>query len=74
VDTAKFWASRLEFDTSSAQYVITNVMGPDEHKEEINNNAYTNYTAHWNISYVIDLIEHLKAKKPEVYARLDEKF
>lgn len=74
VDTAKFWASRLEFDTSSAQYVITNVMGPDEYKEEINNNAYTNYTAHWNISYVIDLIEHLKAKKPEVYARLDEKF
>ena len=69
VDTAKFWASRLEFDTSSAQYVITNVMGPDEYKEEINNNAYTNYTAHWNISYVIDLIEHLKAKKPEVYAR-----
>ncbi|MBL3715799.1 glycoside hydrolase family 65 protein [Lactococcus garvieae] len=74
IDTAKFWASRLEYDSPNDRYVITNVMGPDEYKEEIDNNAYTNYTAHWNISYVIDLIGHLKAEKPEVYARLDKEF
>lgn len=74
IDTAKFWTSRLEYNASSDQYEIRDVIGPDEYKEHVNNNSYTNYTAHWNVAYVLNLIAHLKSEEPEIYARLDAKF
>lgn len=74
IDTAKFWASRLEYNDSTGKYEIRDVIGPDEYKEHINNNSYTNYTAHWNVSYVIELIDELRMRQPEVYGRLNQKF
>ncbi|CQR25257.1 Kojibiose phosphorylase [Streptococcus varani] len=74
VDTAKFWASRLEYNAKQDYYEICDVIGPDEYKEHVNNNSYTNYTAHWNMVYVIDLVAELKEREPQVYAKLDEKF
>lgn len=74
IDTAKFWASRLEYNQEKDYYEISDVIGPDEYKEHVNNNSYTNYTAHWNMTYAIDLIDRLKAEEPEVYAGLDAKF
>jgi hypothetical glycosyl hydrolase len=76
IDTARFWASRLEYkdDGVSAFYEINDVIGPDEYKEHVDNNAYTNYTAHWNMGYAIALIDRLKSDEPEIYAKLDEKF
>lgn len=74
IDTAKFWASRLEYNQEKDYYEICDVIGPDEYKEHVNNNSYTNYTAHWNMTYAIDLIDQLKAEEPEVYAGLDAKF
>ena len=74
IDTAKFWASRLEYNSERDVYEIRDVIGPDEYKEHVHNNSYTNYTAHWNMVYVIDLVADLKESQPEVYARLDEKF
>ena len=74
IDTAKFWASRLEYNAEKDYYEIKDVIGPDEYKEHVNNNSFTNYTAHWNMVYVIDLIAQLKEDQPDIYARLDEKF
>lgn len=74
VDTAKFWASRLEYNEEKDYYEICDVIGPDEYKEHVNNNSYTNYTAHWNMVYVTEVIEELKHSKPVVYERLAEKF
>lgn len=74
IDTAKFWASRLEYNKQTGQYEICDVIGPDEYKEHVNNNSYTNYTAHWNMAYVIKLIEQLRENLPEIYDRLDIKF
>lgn len=74
VDTAKFWASRLEYNADKDVYEIRDVIGPDEYKEHVNNNSYTNYTAHWNMIYVMDLVAELKETQPEIYTRLDEKF
>ncbi len=73
IDTAKFWASRLEWNESENRYEINQVVGPDEYKEHVNNNAFTNYTAHWNIQKAIEYVELLRREKPELYERLNEK-
>ena len=73
MDTAKFWASRLEWDEDAGEYHINNVIGPDEYKEHVNNNAFTNHTAHWNIRKAMAYFAELKTDKPEIFARLNEK-
>jgi hypothetical glycosyl hydrolase len=73
LDTAKFWASRLEWQEANQRYEILEVVGPDEYKEHVDNNAFTNYTAHWNITLAMKLYEELKANDPEVFDRLNKK-
>lgn len=71
MDTAKFWCSRLEWNEECKQYHINDVLGPDEYKEHINNNAYTNYMAHWTIKNAIQYYEFLKENRKDIFDRLD---
>ena len=73
MDTATFWTSRLEWDEVHQRYQINDVIGPDEYKEHINNNAFTNYMAHWNISKAIQYYDHIKEECPEIYQTLSQK-
>ncbi len=73
LDTAKFWASRLEWNSRENRYEITDVIGPDEYKEHIDNNAFTNYTAHWNISLALRICANLKKNYLDVFKELDKK-
>lgn len=73
MDTAKFWASRLEWDMEDGMYHINDVIGPDEYAEHSDDNAYTNYMAHWNLSIAIQYYEEIKAEKPELYRKLNKK-
>ncbi|MDQ4070106.1 MAG: glycoside hydrolase family 65 [Actinomycetota bacterium] len=43
VDTARFWASRVDSGH------IREVIGPDEYHEGVDDNAYTNMLARWNL-------------------------
>ncbi len=72
MDTAIFWASRLE-KGEDGKYHINDVVGPDEYREHVNDNAFTNYMAHWNMEKAMEYYELLKAEKPEIFARLNEK-
>jgi len=54
-ETARFWASRLEYDKERDLYDIKGVIGPDEFHEHIDNNAYTNTLARWNLRYAAEL-------------------
>lgn len=72
LDTAKFWASRLEWDEEKGHFSIRDVIGPDEYKEHIDNNAYTNHLAFHNMKLASRLIGELKTEKPAVYTRLHE--
>ncbi len=47
VRTAIFWADRAE--KKNGRYEICGVIGADEYKEDVDNNAYTNYMAHKNL-------------------------
>ena len=49
VNTARFWASRVEWDSSRGRYVIRNVIGPDEYHIGVDNNFYTNVMAKHNL-------------------------
>lgn len=46
-ETARFWASRIE--RGDRQHHIRGVMGPDEYHADVDDNAYTNYMARFNL-------------------------
>ena len=48
VETARFWASRLEPDSDGSVH-IRNVIGPDEYHETVDDNAYTNGLVAWHL-------------------------
>ncbi|MCL2828521.1 MAG: glycoside hydrolase family 65 protein [Oscillospiraceae bacterium] len=72
-DTAIFWASRLEHDESDGLYHINDVMGPDEYKEHVDDNAFTNYMAHWNIQKAMEQYTMLKTENQDIFDRLNQK-
>ena len=72
LDCAKFWSSRLE-PGEDGKLHINDVVGPDEYKEHVNDNAFTNYLARWNIQKAMEYAAQLESEKPELYAALDAK-
>lgn len=73
IDTGIFWSSRLEWNEGKGEYHINDVVGPDEYKEHVNNDAFTNHTARWCMENALNYYEHIKAHAPEVYERLKNK-
>jgi len=63
--SAMFWISRLDYDKKTGTYAINNIIGPDEFHEDVNNNAYTNSMAKWNIIRTCEYVKSLKAKYPQ---------
>lgn len=73
LETACFWASRVEYDATRKRYEIRHVTGPDEYQEDVNNNAYTNYFAARNMELGLWTLDRL-AELPELRERLSERF
>jgi trehalose/maltose hydrolase-like predicted phosphorylase len=48
IDTARYWASRIETDAEGHGH-LRRVEGPDEYHEVVDDNAYTNVMARWNL-------------------------
>ena len=48
VETARYWASRVECDTDGSAH-IRHVIGPDEYHDDVDDNAFTNVMARWNL-------------------------
>lgn len=48
VETARYWASRIQRD-AQGQGHIEDVIGPDEYHEGVDDNAFTNIMARWNL-------------------------
>ncbi|MFH1996263.1 MAG: glycosyl hydrolase family 65 protein [Candidatus Omnitrophota bacterium] len=48
-ETARFWASRAAYNKRRKKYEINHVIGPDEFHVDVNNNAFTNMMAKWNL-------------------------
>ena len=65
LDAAKFWASRAEWNAKADRYDYNDVIGPDEYHEHVDNNAYTNRLAQWNLQTAFDVLSWLKQHAPE---------
>ena len=70
-ETAAFWVSRLEYNAQKDCYEILDVIGPDEFTHQANNNAFTNYLAHLNLTLAADWAKKLRVDRPRTYARLN---
>jgi beta-phosphoglucomutase len=54
IELARFWASRGVWE--NGRYRIKRVIGPDEYHEFVDDNAYTNHTARWNLQQALDAV------------------
>ncbi|GGB42142.1 glycoside hydrolase family 65 protein [Fictibacillus barbaricus] len=57
-ETSRFWISRA--CEEDGKLSIQDVIGPDEYTEHINNNAYTNYMAHFNVKQTLNYMKRFK--------------
>jgi len=73
LDTAKFWASRAEWNAEKKRYEYTDVIGPDEYHDHVDNNAYTNRMAQWNLQTALQTLDWLRAHAPQKAAELVER-
>ena len=69
LETARFWASRAAWE-EDGRYHIRRVIGPDEYHETVDDNAYTNVMAAWNLARGREVAAWLERDRPEDWARL----
>lgn len=70
--TAVFWSDRVQWEGDSCH--IRDVIGPDEYKEHVDDNAYTNYLVKYNLDLALTVIELLKKEDSDLYQKLDAKW
>jgi len=73
LEAARFWASRVEYNKKKRRYEIKCVIGPDEFHECVDNNAYTNIMAKWNLLRAIELYRRFCKRYPGKVHRLSKK-
>jgi trehalose/maltose hydrolase-like predicted phosphorylase len=69
LETGRFWASRARLEADRHCH-IRGVIGPDEYHEHIDDNAYTNVMARWNIRRALDIAALLREQWPERWVSL----
>jgi trehalose/maltose hydrolase-like predicted phosphorylase len=72
LETARFWASRAVLEADDKRH-IRHVIGPDEYHEDVDDNAFTNVMARWNIRRGLEAIEVLRERWPNRGAALKKK-
>lgn len=72
LDTARFWASRAVAEADGGRH-IRHVIGPDEYHEDVDDNAFTNVMARWNIARALEAMDELRERWPDHAAALREK-
>ncbi|MGC2201082.1 MAG: glycosyl hydrolase family 65 protein, partial [Stellaceae bacterium] len=72
LETARFWASRAVAEADGRRH-IRHVIGPDEYHEDVDDNAFTNVMARWNIARALEAIEVMRARWPDRAEALRER-
>jgi kojibiose phosphorylase len=65
LDTAVFWGSRVEENPETGEFELTDVIGPDEYHEHVDNNVYTNRMVRWHLKTALDVLTWLREADPE---------
>ena len=69
LETGRFWSSRAQLEADGRRH-IRDVIGPDEYHEHVDDNAFTNVMARWNIRRALDVAAVLRERWPERWAGL----
>jgi kojibiose phosphorylase len=69
LETARFWASRGRVE-ADGRYHIRRVIGPDEYHESVDDNAYTNGMAQWNLETALKTADLLANHWPRQWSEL----
>ncbi len=72
LETGRFWASRALLEADGCRH-IRDVIGPDEYHEHVDDNAFTNVMARWNIRRAIDVAALLRERWPECWESLSRR-
>jgi trehalose/maltose hydrolase-like predicted phosphorylase len=64
VETARYWASRIGLDEDGRGH-IDHIIGPDEYHEPVDDNAFTNVMAAWNLRRATAAVEGTDAVPSE---------
>ena len=69
LETGRFWSSRAQPEEDGYCH-IRDVIGPDEYHEHVDDNAYTNVMARWNIRRALEVAALLRERWPGRWAHL----
>ncbi len=72
LETGRFWSSRAQPEADGYCH-IRGVIGPDEYHEHIDDNAFTNVMARWNIRRARDVAALLREGWPDRWASLSSR-
>jgi kojibiose phosphorylase len=72
IETARFWASRAAHE-DDRRYHIRGVIGPDEYHETVDDNAYTNGLAQWNLEVAEEATRLLAERWPAQWRELSRR-
>jgi kojibiose phosphorylase len=72
-ETARFWASRVEYNKKKNKYEIKHVIGPDEFHTDVDNNALTNMMTKWNLQAAYKMCKMLRKSDPMFLKNLTQK-
>jgi trehalose/maltose hydrolase-like predicted phosphorylase len=72
LDTARFWASRAVAEADGKRH-IRHVIGPDEYHDDVDDNAFTNLMARWNIARALEALDLMRARWPDDAVALQAK-
>ena len=72
LETGRFWASRAGLEADGLRH-IRGVIGPDEYHENVDDNAFTNVMARWNIRRALDAAALLRERWPERWSDISNR-
>jgi len=63
-ETARFWCARTTLEGDGLHH-IRQIIGPDEYHEAVDDNAYTNVMAQWNLETAANVARIMASRWPE---------
>jgi kojibiose phosphorylase len=72
IETARFWESRVKRE-DDGRFHIRGVIGPDEYHETVDDNAYTNAMAQWNLEMAAEIATLVAERWPQQWSALSNR-
>jgi kojibiose phosphorylase len=72
-EVARFLFSHAFFKKGKNRYEFIRLLGPDEYHENVDNNAFTNYQAHFALQKAVALYKQMEETAPAAFKAITEK-